>query len=361
MQPGLSRAIPMAVLGFLFGSLLVIVLRFLQSLDPIWAVGPGLVASVIFTAIFFVWGMGAFDPKMSQHGEEAEAHHEEAEVTTAEPRQLIGSAVWTLSTWVLVVVGLVWAFALIPGGFALKTTVVPEASLTEVGFFTMSLFGRDIQVSELVVFMAFFIFMMGSLAVIGGAIGWLFTTISRGLVEGRAAAGAGAPLLTGAVSSPAPSTSPISIPPSLRMVITAVVTFVVVYGLFYAVLLPWTISHAPDYITPFAVIFALLAAVFVARPPFVSRTLQIWALILFLFGILYFVFYEVAIGMVLNERFDNLYIFGFANQRILASLANALLFAVLIVRPSWIVWLVGRVARIALIVLRALPRVLFQR
>src|SRR5262245_26698734 len=105
MQPGLSRAIPMAILGFLFGSLVVIVLRFLQSLDPIWAVGPGLVVSVIFTAIFFVWGMGAFNPAMSVHGEEAEAHHEEVDPDNAPPRHLLTSSVWSLTTIVLAAIG----------------------------------------------------------------------------------------------------------------------------------------------------------------------------------------------------------------------------------------------------------------
>ncbi len=80
MQPGLSRAIPMAIIGFLFGALLVIVIRGLQGLDPLWAAGPGIVMTAFTTAGFFVWGMGAFNPKMSVHGEAAEAEaHEAAE------------------------------------------------------------------------------------------------------------------------------------------------------------------------------------------------------------------------------------------------------------------------------------------
>ncbi len=363
MQPGLSRAIPMAILGFLFGSLVVIVLRFLQNLDPIWDVGAGIVVSVLFTAGFFVWGMGGFDPKNSAHGEEAEHHAPEPANAAAVPTSLLGSAVWTVTTLVLVVFGAVWGFALIPGGFTLQVTDDPMASVQTIGTFVMEIFGREIVVSELVVFAVFMIVMIGTLAVVGGGLAWLFYTINRGLLEGRAAAG-GAPAGTVLLTSPAgeapANASPISLPPVLRMLITAVVTFVVVYFLFNALLLPATISHAPEHITGFSLIFAVLAVIFVARPSFVPKLIQTWALILFLFGIFYFIFYEVAIGMVINEQF-NLYYLGILNNRILISLVNALLFAVLIVRASWVVWFVGAAARVTLFILRGLPRWLFQR
>ncbi len=358
MQPGLSRAIPMAILGFLFGSLIVIVLRFLQNLDPIWDVGAGIVVSVLFTAAFFVWGMGGFDPKNSAHEAEPheEGHHEPEPAPATSPTAHLGSAVWTVTTLVLVVFGAVWGFALIPGGFTLQVTDDPMASVQTIGTFVMEIFGREIVVSELVVFAVFMIVMIGTLAVFGGGLAWLFYTINRGLIQGRAPAGAA--LLT--AGEPPASASPISLPPTLRMLITAVVTFIVVYFLFNAMLLPATISHAPDYIVPFSLIFAVLAAIFVARPAFVPKLIQVWALILFLFGILYFILYEVAIGLVINEQFD-LYLMGILNNRVMISLVNALLFAVLIVRPSWVVWFIGAGARVTLFILRGIPRWLFQR
>ncbi len=357
MQPGLSRAIPMAILGFLFGSLIVIVLRFLQNLDPIWDVGAGIVVSVLFTAAFFVWGIGGFDPKNSAHeAEHADEAHHEPDSAPASPTSLLGSAVWTVSTLVLVVFGAAWGFALIPGGFTLQVTDDPMGSVQTIGTFVMEIFGREVVVSELVVFAVFMIVMIGTLAVFGGGLAWLFTTINRGLIQGRAPAGAA--LLT--AGEPPASTNPISLPPTLRMLITAVVTFVIVYFLFNAMLLPATISHAPDYIVPFSLIFAVLAVIFVARPAFVPALIQVWALILFLFGILYFIFYEVAIGLVINEPF-NLYIMGILNNRVMISLVNALLVAVLIVRPSWVVWFIGAGARVTLFILRGIPRWLFQR
>ena len=36
MQPGLTRAIPMGIVGFILGAAFVLVLRSLQSMDPLW-------------------------------------------------------------------------------------------------------------------------------------------------------------------------------------------------------------------------------------------------------------------------------------------------------------------------------------
>ena len=363
MQPGLSRAIPLGIIGFLIGGGIVVLLRFLQSLEPIWDVGAGIAVAAVFTAVFFVWGMGGFDPRMSAHGEEA---HDEDEPTADEvaatPRQLLGSTVYLLATLVLVVFLLVWGFALIPGGFALTITADPMASVSTVGTFTLSMFGRDFIVSELVAFLIYGIVMFGSLALIGGAIGWVFYTLTRGIAQSRATATGNIP--PGAFAAPqlpasteravvaAAQPNPLALPPALRMWLTLIVTFVVVAGLFNLILLPMTISHAPQYITLFTIIFGVLAAIFVARPSFLPRLVHIWALILFVFGVLYFIFYEVAIGLVIAQPYE---------IRVVASLVNAFAVAVLLVRPNWVVWFLGASARVTLTILRALPRVLFQR
>ncbi|MEO8397951.1 MAG: hypothetical protein ABI700_33465, partial [Chloroflexota bacterium] len=104
MQAGLSRAIPMAIIGFMVGALVTILLRGLQSLDPIWSAGPGLVLAGFTMAGFFVWGMGAFDPKLSVHGEAEEAAHEELQKEAAQPRSLLLGSTWMLATITLIVV-----------------------------------------------------------------------------------------------------------------------------------------------------------------------------------------------------------------------------------------------------------------
>src|SRR5690606_22454241 len=107
MQPGLSRAIPMYVLGSLFGALIVIVIRGLQGLDPLWDPGPGIIMTVVIGSFFFIWGMGGFDPKMSVHGEHAEAVVEEVPT----PSRMLSASIWQISTLLLVVL-------IVLGGFA---------------------------------------------------------------------------------------------------------------------------------------------------------------------------------------------------------------------------------------------------
>ncbi|MFZ2878234.1 MAG: hypothetical protein WA009_01735, partial [Phototrophicaceae bacterium] len=64
------------------------------------------------------------------------------------------------------------------------------------------------------------------------------------------------------------------------------------------------------------------------------------------------VFYEVAIGLVMAQPYG---------LRILLSLVNAAVVALLILRPKLVLFTVGRIARFAARVLRGLPAFLFQR
>jgi hypothetical protein len=134
MQPGLSRAIPLGILGFILGAMLVLVIRAMQSMDPVWSPQVGLVFGTLLCAALFVWGMGAFDPKMSVHGEghDEEAHHEEAEAE-AKPASILGGIGWQITA---LLVGLIVILAAIsfPGFITLRTTADPIASPTQIGF-----------------------------------------------------------------------------------------------------------------------------------------------------------------------------------------------------------------------------------
>src|SRR5262245_45850796 len=111
MQPGISRAVPMGIFGFLIGSLLVIVARGLQSLDPLWAVGPGIVFGAFFCAGFFMWGIGAFDPRMSVHGE-----HVEETPKVEKPRTILSGYIWQATFLTLIVLLVLAVIAWLPGG-----------------------------------------------------------------------------------------------------------------------------------------------------------------------------------------------------------------------------------------------------
>ena len=91
MKPGLARAVPMGIGGFTIGVILAYLIRLAQGLEPNAAapyafVGPALVLGAFISAGFFVWGMGAFDPRMSVHGEHAIQEHAE-EPAEAERRR----------------------------------------------------------------------------------------------------------------------------------------------------------------------------------------------------------------------------------------------------------------------------------
>lgn len=305
MQPGLHRAIPMAILGFLLASLVVIIIRALQQLDPLWAPGPGFVLSAFVSAGFFVWGMGGFDPRMSVHGEHAEeAHHEEE---APKPAALLSSSIWTLFTYLLIVLIPLMLFAAL-GGLTLTTTREPLASPTAVGYFPFELFGREIMISELVVFALFILVMFASLALAAGAIGWVFFYLARTIAEVKVAPPA--PINTPALVAGSGGTAAVTLPDERRIrpihIVLFVVLFVVLYLLFYHVL------------------------VGLALPAFVPSTAT-------LFG-------RPAIEIV----------------NMIVSALNAAIFAFLLVRPTVLLIIVGRIARFLAYVLRRIP-VLFQR
>ena len=80
-KPGLSRAIPYMIIAFILSLALVYGIRTLQDMDPVWmnadstaGAQVGLVLAAFASMGAFMWGIGAFDPKMSEHGDHA---HEE--------------------------------------------------------------------------------------------------------------------------------------------------------------------------------------------------------------------------------------------------------------------------------------------
>ncbi|MCY3779457.1 MAG: hypothetical protein OXG78_04025 [Chloroflexi bacterium] len=83
-KPGLGRAIPALIVGFIASLAFVYAMRSWQQMDPVWmnatsseGAQVGLVLAAFVCMGTFMWGVGAFDPKMSEHGEHADEHEEE--------------------------------------------------------------------------------------------------------------------------------------------------------------------------------------------------------------------------------------------------------------------------------------------
>lgn len=349
-NPGVSRAIPMGILGFLVGALIVIMLRGLQTLDPLWEPGVGIVFGALFCAAFFVWGIGAFNPELSVHGEEEEHAHTEEKAEEAEkPTSILSSFMWQLITWTVISLIVLFAFALW-GGLTLTVTADPLASTTAVGYFTLQLpfGGPEVLLSELVVFIAFMVWTFLSLAAAAALFAWLFHFLSRGLAQAQTGGAAALPAGRTAGALPARTGETPTVAqepfPNLRagQLTPPYPEPKGLLGSLFAWLF-WLVR------TGINVLYVLIA------PPVTERTTIGWIKSLALYAIvgiaLYAFFYYVAIGLVLPDK----------ALLVPLSLVNTVAVVFLILRPKYVLQLTGFIASVSARLVRWLPKLLFQR
>ena len=195
MRPGISRAVPMGILGFLLGMTIITVIRTLQQLQPPMDPQLAIILGTFTAAAAFVWGIGAFDPRMNVHAHEPSEEeaqqalaiaHEPAE--EGPPGEILGGYMWLLSTLLLVLLLVLIVFAELPNGPGIQTVHDPLANVAAVGFVDIDLFGQTFQVSQLILLIAFVIFMFASLAVFAGGASMLFYNLSRGVTQVKDAA-----------------------------------------------------------------------------------------------------------------------------------------------------------------------------
>jgi hypothetical protein len=175
-KPDISRAIPGAIIGFIGGALFVLILRALQNMDPVWDAGVALVLTPFTTTAGWMWGIGAFNPKLSEHHDPshaivpAEEHAEEPK-----PMGLLLDGVWRAATLSLLVILFFYALAALPTGLLLQTTSDPEANVaafdTEVTV-NAPIVG-EFQSTQMTLFLGFVVFMLVSLIVFASLIGML--------------------------------------------------------------------------------------------------------------------------------------------------------------------------------------------
>lgn len=137
LQPGLARAVPMGILGFIGGALLALVIRMLQGLDPAGSVGAAFVLGAFISSGVFVWGMGGFDPRMSVHGEHAEEEHALAKTAPAQepaPASILGAFTWQVTFWTILCVLIIAAFAFLPAGPHIRNVHPGQGDVSGVGF-----------------------------------------------------------------------------------------------------------------------------------------------------------------------------------------------------------------------------------
>lgn len=199
-KPGLARALPMSIVGFVLAALFVTALRGLQSMDPIWDTGVVLVTAPIFVTYAFIWGMGGLDPRMNEHPHQpegglesalipseshAEPHHEEAPVA---PFGVLSSVIWRVTSYTLIIFFVLFSLAMLPTGLTLQT--VNEAEANAADFETLTSFDLPLglgsfQGSQLAVFLGLVGFTLLSLFAFGGGIGLLIYALSRQVTEAK--------------------------------------------------------------------------------------------------------------------------------------------------------------------------------
>lgn len=281
MQPGLNRAVPLGVLGFMLGALIVIILRGLQSLDPLWSPGPGLVLAVFMSAGFFVFGMGAFDPKMNVHGEGHADDHAPADADE-KPSSIIRGYVWKITTGLIVLFVAVFGFATIPSGPVLRSVPQAEGAAEAVGFVPVQLpfGGPEIMVSQLVIFAVFIIIMLISLFLVALLIASVIRYFAGGAknpqnvpINWRAVVFVGAalallqmPLLFPTFKFPTPALMPFILLPPLALAIAYKSRFWVLV-LILALLLPLLVPEIQLSDTVFLLNLLLLAFLLLTPVP----------------------------------------------------------------------------------------------
>ncbi len=278
MQPGLSRAIPLGILGFILGTLMLMIVRSLQSLQPALDPQLAIVFGTFFSAGFFVWGMGAFDPRMNVHahepGEHDEEHHAEPE-PEEKPAQILGGYLWVLATLLLVLFLAIGVLALLPQGPQLQTVGDAAGNVADLGtaalpldsqtfFGLIEVSGDPAPVSKLAVLLGFVVFMFGSLALFAGGIGFGMYALARGTANARA--------VPQTVMGPGVLEANPTPMKRIAFIALFIVIAVVLTLLFYYVLIGLILPTAP-FLLPLSIINALLFTIIILRPKGVTRAI----------------------------------------------------------------------------------------
>ncbi len=269
MQPGLSRAIPMGILGFIVGMVLLVLIRSLQSLEPVMDAELAMILGAFISAGFFVWGMGAFDPRMNQHAHEPGEHDDEHALALVEehaeierPGEILGGYVWLVTTLLLAVILAIAVVAFLPNGLTLQTVPQGPGNTASISFYEVELFGQTMAVSGLTILIIFVIVMLASLAAIAGAMGMLIFNLSAGVTQVQAMPKTEIP--------PAPLEQRSGPAARVGFLLLFLVVFLALFALFYYVLIG--IILGPTLLNlMLSLPQALLLAIIILRPRATAR------------------------------------------------------------------------------------------
>lgn len=359
MKPGLARAVPMGIIGLIAGLLFVIVLRALQSVEPVWDAQLGFVVGAFSASFAFAWGMGAIDKRMSQHPHEPEVDKEtglilyepkeehgedmDAEAQQTPPGRVLSFSIWQVSYWqILLFVGL-FAFATLPTGLNLQTTRNAGGNTAAIGYFefTLPFTETTVTVSQLTLFAFFVFFTLASLYGIAWIIGRTFLALSKNVSESRTA-----PNAVGRYSFAPEGEKSRKVPMFIQLVV-----LVVIYGVFIVVGYSFLFGEFLLFFKDPEIIRVMMTGVFtlligsivyyaILKTEF-SKTLIMIGVLYSAIFLTYLISYHILVGFVLYSP-------DWVWMRILASAGNAVGLGLLIfylVYPKKVNGWVGRTAQ----------------
>lgn len=340
MHPGVYRAIPMGIIGFLIGAALVTLSRWLIGMEQIWDAQLALIGGGFTAAIVFMWGIGAFNSRLSEHhiheppadaddsvlALPPEEHHDEV---YQKPTVILGSQIWLVTFWTIIVVLAAAAVAFIPGWLGMTTSSDPNAQATQIGTFEVELLGQTLMMDQLTLFIIVVAVIILALTVIAGGLGWAFSKLAQNVSEAK-------------------SMKPV---PLAQYSLTGRTSAAALAG-----------GGSAGELTAGAEIEAAPETAPASKS--LLQRMPRWLWFVLLTAVLYPVFFYVAIGLILpNPQLPGLTaIFPDPQvQLAILSLVNALAIAFIIVYPVAVLRILGLAAGWLAGVLRSLPRWLGQK
>ena len=365
MQPGLTRAVPAAILGFLAAVVFVILIRALQGMSPVFDPEVGFVLGAFASAFAFVWGMGAGDPRMQEHvhGPEVDPEtglilldeHDVVEELEAEgePLEILGFSVWQVTFWTLLLLAAIFAFANLPTGLTMRISNDPAAQASEIGSenWEIPVLGVETQLSQAATLLLIVFAIIGGLVIIGGGLAMMMTNLHEGVKEVEQLERTALPETPTRRQLQAEADA-ITAAELVRFGGLLFVFFLLLYYVFVGV----PISEPGWLRLGLAIFFAAVFAGALSLRPLLGRTIgeRVLKFLLFvgLAGVLYVAFYYVLIGLPIA---------GPAWLRISLSVINAVGAAFTIVYPQVLIAFVGRTAGQVAKALRNVPAGLGQK
>ncbi len=178
MRPGVSRSLIGGLLGFAVGALIVTGLRIAFNFTPYWNLGLVLVLGTFTLVYGALWGIGAFNPRMSEHPDDSVPEPTIDEMAEQSGwRGMLSNTTWLVwAAAMLITFGFI-ALAFIPG-VGLTITRVADGSPRLFGTVELELFGAMFPVNQAWLLIGFTAFTMLSLAIAAALLSGVFYGLS---------------------------------------------------------------------------------------------------------------------------------------------------------------------------------------